>query len=167
MAVTDYTSYREVRTACGLTEHDISDAMLGDPMFDDELTIAMSEVTLPSEDPGPGSLAARFAEISSEAEGSRTDKEKLLLVLARLFALNVVASVVCRSISLTAAKLQSDGKTVNSRFSTDLALKLVRDSIYSALAKYKLAIEDINNSASTSYDLITVVKPTTDVVTNE
>lgn len=167
MAITDYTSYREVRTACGLTEHDISDVMLGDSLFSDELYVAMLDITLPDVDPGPGDLATRFDEISAIAENLRTDKEVHLLVLTRLFSTYLVASVVCKSISLSAAKLRSDGKTVDSRFSTDLALSLVRDSIFNSVVKYKRGIENINSSDPATYELITVVKPTTDVVTNE
>ena len=60
MDITFYTSYREIRTACGLTQHDISDAMLGDDMFSNELYVALSDVILPDTDPGPGSLIDRL-----------------------------------------------------------------------------------------------------------
>ena len=167
MVITDYTSYREVRTACGLTEHDVSDTMLSDNLFADALYLAMSEITLPDVDPGPGTIATRFAEISVKESPLQTDKEKLLVVLTRLFATYLVASELCKSISLSAAKLRSDGKTVDSRFSTDLAFSSVRAGVFSTLAKYKLAIENISDTAALSYGLITVVKPTTDVVTNQ
>lgn len=167
MAITDYTSYREVRTACGLTLHDISDDMLGDNLFSDSLYVSLNAVTLPDSDPGPGSLSSRFAEIVAKDEASRTDKEKLLLSLTRLFSTYTVASEVCTSLSLTAAKLRSDGKTVDSRFSTDLAFSSVKRAVAEKASFYRAAIENINDTVVKSYDLITVVKPEVDVVTNE
>lgn len=167
MAITDYTSYRQIRTVCGLTEHDISDEMLGDPVFEDGLYISMLDVVLPDTAPGPGTLPTRFAEISADSDDIRTDKEKLLLVLTRLFATYSVANDVCSSISLTAAKLRSDGKTVDSRFSTDLAITSVRKSVAEKLALYRSAIQNINDDVSVDYGLISVVKPSVDVVTNE
>lgn len=167
MEITDYTSYREVRTACGLTEHDISDAMLGDPLFSNELYLQLDEVELPETDPGPGNLIDRFAEIEAAVDITRTAKEKKLVILTKLLATYIVAGVVCKSISLTAAKSRSDGKTVDTRFSTDLALTLTPSSVYSAIAKYKRAIENINDTMVTDYSLLTVVSPETDVVTNE
>lgn len=167
MDVTYYTSYREVRTACGLTQHDISDDMLSDQMFENELYVALTSVTLPDEDPGPGTLIDRFAEINGTAEASRTDNEKLLLALTRLYSTYVLANLVCKSIPMLAAKMRTDGKTSDARFSTDLVIKSVQKNVLDKLASYKRQIENITGSDPITYRLFKVVPPATDVVTNE
>lgn len=167
MDITFYTSYREVRTACGLTSHDISDAMLGDKMFSSELYVALSGITLPDEAPGPGTLIDRYTEITVDDPSNRTDKENLLLALTNLFATYVLANLVCKSISMLAAKMRTDGKTSDARFSTDLVLTSIKENVVDKLASYKRQIENIAGTDPITYQFLTVVSPETDVVTNE
>ncbi len=131
---------------------------------EDALYLDLMSVDLPDEDPGPGDLITRFAEIDEEA-GS--DKEKLLMALTRLFATYVVANEIFAAGSMRTPKTITDSEASLTRFSAESTHELVAANIQKKLAGYRYRIVHINDTAIIDETpLLTLVGNGTDPVTN-
>jgi len=169
MAITDYTSYAEVRSACGLSTDDLPDETLALEMYSNVLDIKLGEVVLPDTPPGPGDLPTRFAEIKALPESSRSALEQKLYNLTRLYATYAVAVEVAVSLSMRAAKSISDSKTTLVRFSPESTYELVIDKLNDLLSAAKEGIENIADPGADisgySSEYLSVVSPERDIVT--
>ena len=165
MPITDYTSYDEVRSACGLSTDDLPDETLALEMYDNALDLRLGEVTLPDDPPGPGDLATRFAEIKALDESARTTLEQKLYNLTRLYATYAVAVEVATSLSMRAAKSISDSKTTLVRFSPESTYELVIDKLNDLMSTTRESIENIVDSSVDVSEYVVVVSPDTDPVT--
>jgi len=165
MDITDYTSYNEIRATCGLSVKELSDSELGMELYQNILSLALGEVTLPEVTPGPGPLDTRFLVIDNTAEGSRTTLEQKLYDLTRLFCTYTIALEAIGSLSIKAAKTISDSKATLTRFSPESTYKDVIERITDALRDIKSRIENIVDTDVDSITMSRVLKPTIDVVT--
>jgi len=165
MPITDYTSYDEVRSACGLSTDDLPDETLALEMYGNALDLRLGEVTLPDDPPGPGDLATRFAEIKALDESARTTLEQKLYNLTRLYATYAVAVEVATSLSMRAAKSISDSKTTLVRFSPESTYELVIDKLNDLMSTTRESIENIVDSSVDVSEYVVVVSPDTDPVT--
>jgi hypothetical protein len=165
MVITDYTSYDEIRSACGLSADDLPDATLSLEMYANTLAIRLGEVSLPSVPPGPGDLAARFIEIKTLDESVRTELEQKLYDFTRLYATYAVAVEVATSLSMRAPKSVSDSKSTLVRFSPESTYELVVEKLTGLLSSTKKLIENIAGSSTDVSDYFAVLSPDKDVVT--
>jgi len=165
MPITDYTSYDEVRSACGLSTDDLPDETLALEMYGNALDLRLGEVTLPDDPPGPGDLATRFVEIKALDESARTTLEQKLYNLTRLYATYAVAVEVATSLSMRAAKSISDSKTTIVRFSPESTYELVIDKLNDLMSTTRESIENIVDSSVDVSEYVVVVSPDTDPVT--
>jgi len=165
MAIVDYTSYDEVRTTCGVSEKELPDAELALEIYDNVLGLALAEVTLPTEEPGPGPLDTRYIAIKAIPVGTRTAIQQKLYNLTRMFATYTVAFEVATSLSLKAPKSIGDGKATLVRFSPEATFQDVIEAITKKLDEVRYRIENINASAVVSLPLMAAVKPAIDPVT--
>lgn len=165
MPITDYTSYDEVRSACGLSTDDLPDETLALEMYDNALDLRLGDVTLPDDPPGPGDLATRFAEIKALDESARTTLEQKLYNLTRLYATYAVAVEVATSLSMRAAKSISDSKTTLVRFSPESTYEIVIDKLNDLMSTTRESIENIVDSSVDVSEYVVVVSPDTDPVT--
>lgn len=167
MAITDYTSYAEVRSACGLSIKELPDTVLALDMFDNALYLELQGVTLPDEAPGPGPLDTCFAAIDAMDEEDRTTSQKKLFALTRLFSTYVVAYRVMMSGMTRTPKTISDSKASLTRFSSEATIKDTKAEILLQIQTNRAAIEDINETTiEDPLNLLYVVEPDTDVVTD-
>lgn len=166
MNITDYTSYNEIRATTGLSSDEVPDTELAMEIYANTLELALNDVDLTDDAPGPGPLTTRFITIAAIAEGSRTTLEQQLYNLTRLFSTYSVALEVVVSLSMKAPKTQTDSKASLVRFSPESAYKDVIARIERLVGDIKTKIEDIGESTTTvDIPLLTVVEPATDVVT--
>jgi len=163
MAITTYTSYAEVRTTLGVSEKELPDTELALEIYDNVLGLALAEITIPTEEPGPGPLDTRYIAIKAMTE--RTALQQKLYNLTRMFATYTVSMEVATSLSMKAPKSIADGKASLVRFSPEATFQDVIEAITKKLDEVRYRIENINASAITAMPFMTTVKPAVDPVT--
>jgi hypothetical protein len=163
MSIVDYTSYAEIRTTCGVSEKELPDTELALEIYNNVLDLALAEVILPAEEPGPGPLDTRYLAIKARV---RTPLQKKLYNLTRMFATYTVSLEVCTSLSMKAPKSIGDGKASLVRFSPEATFQDVIVAITKKLDEVRYRIENINAPAVASLPTMLVVKPARDPVTN-
>ena len=167
MQITDYMTYQEVRTVCGLSSDELSDTELAAPIYVNSLSLAMASVELPDEEPGPGPLKTRFDAIKLIEEASRTAAQQKLYDLARIYFVYAVARETCMSLAAKMPKSVSDGKVSITRFSPESVYRDVVQALSDRLNSLKTSIERINESTSFVQSFMKVASPSIDVVTDE
>lgn len=165
MDITDYTSYNAIRYTIGLSYDELPDATLADEIYQNVLSLATLEVTLPSV-LGAGTFSVIFAAITAIAEASRTVPQQKFYDLARLFATYVVADEVCTSLSMS-IKMIGDSKSSITRFSPEAAFKDTVKAIKEKLLSIKAQIEGIGSTTVTSLPYSYVIVPDIDPITGE
>lgn len=165
MDITDYTSYNEVRTTVGLSVDELPDTVLAEEIYANALELALGDIDLPDEAPGPGPLSTRYPEIKTIDKTLRTTKEQKLYNLSRMFSTYAVALEVVVSLSMRAPKTVSDSKASLVRFSPEATYTIVIDEIKGKLDDLKSKLENINETAVTSLSYMRVVEPAVDPVT--
>lgn len=108
MALSDYTTFADVRAALSVSDDELEDATLGLALFEDNLLVELSDIH--------ADLTTQFATVSAIAEASQTAAQKHFLRVTRLFSTYSVANQVCTSLGLLAPKDIGDGKALSSRF---------------------------------------------------
>lgn len=129
MALTAYCELDEVRAALGVSDIEISDAVLNLPVYEIGLVRELNRVST--------SLPVAFSTILSVAEASRTDTEQALFDATHLFCVYACARQVGVSLGSMVPKDVSDGKASMARYS-DSPYKDVLDrvdTIYSSVRK--------------------------------
>ncbi len=166
MLITDYTSYNEIRSTIGLSTSELPDTKLVEEIYANSLELALGDVTLPDEAPGPGPLATKFVTIAAIAEATRTTGEQKLYNLTRMFSTYSVALEAAVSLSMKAPKTVSDSKASLVRFSPESTYLIVIEEIKGKLDDLKQKIENINVTTVTTLSYMAVASPDTDVVTD-
>ena len=166
IAVTDYTSYAEIRAALGVSSYELPDATLALPMYAQYLQLRLRETTGTFSET-TGSLIDIFEAL--DAEGFPTDAEEDFFLLIKQFATYTVAEACLSGLSLLAMKTESDGKTTQTRFSAEATFKDVAMNVRQTLNSLAAQIEQaLTGAASTaSLPMLNRVPPAIDVVTNE
>lgn len=165
MDINTYTSYNEVRTTVGLSIKELTDVILAEEIYANALELALGDVDLPDEAPGPGPLATRYVEVEAIDEATRTVKEQKLYNLTRMFSTYAVALEVVVSLSMRAPKTISDSKSSLVRFSPEATYIIVIDEIKGKLDDLKSKLENINETTVTSLSYMRKVEPDFDPVT--
>lgn len=117
VAVSDYTSYGEIRAALGISSEEADDETLGLPMYGDHLGGEFSD--LEDDLKLIVEVATTFATIQSISPGSRTALQKRALSTISLFSTYAVARHLGTSLPMMAPKEIGDGKALMSRFTND------------------------------------------------
>ena len=131
MALTDYTSFDEVRSALGVDSDELQDTTLSLPRFETELGIALELVSV--------TLQSDFILISAIDVGTRTALEKSVYDRTRLFSAFSVASSCLSGLPLFTMKGESDNKADYTRFSGNLH-EQVSENVMGALDSYRAAL---------------------------
>ncbi len=115
LAITDYTSFDEVRAALGVSDEEVSDTTLGLPMYgnhlEGEMQALADDLSL-TED-----ITDTVSIIGAIAPASRTKQQKRVLSNVALFATYAVARHLGTSLAMMAPKAITDGKAGFTRFS--------------------------------------------------
>lgn len=125
MSLTQYCEFDEVRSALGVNEIELKDAVLSLPVYEMGLLRELNRVSL--------SLAAAFLSVSNLI--TRTAPEQALYEAAHLFAVYAVARQVGVGLPNFAAKDVGDGKATVSRFAGEPFTKVLDgiEAYYQAL----------------------------------
>jgi hypothetical protein len=165
MDITDYTTYDEVRSVCGLSTDELTDTELALTIYANVLDLAMADVTLPTAEPGPGPLTTRFIALNIIAETARTTAQQKLFNLTRVFCTCTVALQAVMALSMRAPKTISDSKASLVRFSPESVYKDVIDRLEKTVGEAKGKMENIATTTLDVLPLLTVVEPSTDAIT--
>ena len=160
-ALTDYTSYAEVRAVLGVSEEELSDATLSLSLYAESAQIEMEEIS--------STLPADFAVVSAITEAERTSIESKFFAAVGLFTAYAVAAQLGSSLPLFAPKSLTDGKAgfsrdANAPFKETLkgvktSYERFRSLLASRYETYKGA-----SIAPTVLQFLSVISPSTDPV---
>lgn len=161
IAVTDYTSYAEIRAVLGVDALELSDTTLGLQTYATALYRALVSIT-----DGDGDSLITLYDVINPLD--MTDAEELLYYTIKEYATYIVASSCCSGISMFALRSDSDGTATQSRFASDTTFK---DVVKAIQDKVGLLASTLNYMlfSTTEYAIpgLTVVTPAIDRVTDE
>lgn len=144
MALSPFTTYADVRAACGVTEEEVPDSVLGLQLY--ELTLRRDLRAVSS------TLVTDF---SVWAADGATDAQRAAASSASLFATYSVARTLSVGLPLAAPKDIGDGKATLARFADApyrAVIERVQAEYEKALSELRSAIEALSGSAtSVSY----------------
>lgn len=161
-ALTDYTSYEEVRAVLGVAIDEIDDATLGLGVYSLNLLAELEEIA--------DALPEDFAVVDQLDGAARTENQRKFWNASRLFAPYAVGKQLATSLPLFSPKSITDGKSGFTRFS-DSPFKT---GIESCLKQYSAnrqrlveAYAAFKNTSSTlsARPYLTISSPTTNPVT--
>lgn len=110
MAVTDYTTFDDVRAALGVSAEELDDATLSLDLYTHSLALEMSGIS--------AELPAAYATVLDKAESARSAVELQFFSAVKAFAPYAVAKQLASSLPLFAPKTITDGKATVTRDSS-------------------------------------------------
>lgn len=162
MALTDYTTYDEIRASLGVSSDEIEDTTLGLAMYSDYLDLELDDID--------SDIASQFTTVKAIAEGSRTAAEARFYKATTLFAVYAVARQLTVSLPLFSPKDISDGKATLGRYADSPyreTIKRVKDEYEKFRVRLKDTFDALNATTTTpvTRSYMGVSSPDTDVVT--
>lgn len=145
MSLTAYCDFSEVRSALGVNDIELSDGVLGLPVYEMGLIRELNRLST--------SLNAAFLAIYEKVPASRTPDEAELHDSVRLFSVYAAAKQVGVSLANFAPKDVGDGKATISRYAGEPFEKVLAriDDYYSALrGELRTLYETFSSSSSTT-----------------
>lgn len=109
MALTDYTTYNDIRAVLGVSDEELEDTTLALEVYSVNLSKEMRGVH--------AQTVTQYTTISGKVVGDRTAAEQQFYEQCRLFAVYAVAKQCLSSLPLFSPKDISDNKAAMSRFS--------------------------------------------------
>jgi hypothetical protein len=139
MALTEFTSYDEVRSALGVSIDEIGDAELALPLYELGLKVDLKSIS--------NALITSYTTAKATPPGQRTGEEEDLVSAVHLFATYSVARQLTTSLPLFSPKEIGDNKALMVRYSTDPYKEVIKrinerydqyrtyvDTVYAAFA---------------------------------
>lgn len=148
MALTAYCEPDEVRAALGVSDLELSDAVLNLPVYEIGLVRELNKVSV--------SLPVAFSVVSAIAEEARTDVAQALMDATRLFSVYAAARQVGVSLGIMAPKDVGDGKASLARFSDSP----YRDTLARVETMYVATRASLLDALNTYAGTTTGTKPT-------
>ena len=160
MAVTDFTSYNDIRAALGVSADEIEDTTLSLPLYEYDLTSELEAVSL--------GLITDFKALTGDP---LTEPERRLKESVILFATYSVAAHLTVSLPLFSPKEIGDGKAHITRYATNPYRDTI-DAVNAKLESHKARVVavyaafKVTTAAPTTFrTYITAVAPGSDPVT--
>jgi len=166
MAITDYTTYDDIRAVLGVEDDELTDATIGLSIYENTLSLALtatSGVLSPSTE--TRNLAEQHEYISNLV--SPTDDETKMLLTIVNYACCVVAAALSSSLPMLAPKIQSDGKSTLTRFASEETYKSAQRGVWEMIAKIKGDFIELFGGTVEVSTPLSVVTPDEDLVTGE
>lgn len=160
MALTDYTSYAEIRAAVGVASLEITDKVLGLPLYERLLQFELRDI----------STTIEAAYLALGAEGDLTDPELNFYSAMQVFAAYSVAYRLTDTLEMSAPQKIQDSKTALTRKVDydDVRLNVAR-GLSQALTRLVAAYNEIEPTVEptvATFDAMTGVGLGTDPVTD-
>jgi len=155
--INSYTTYDNVRALLGVNEYELPDSALESPSYAFKLNRALAAVkgTL-APDTEERDLAGHYKYLVGLA--SRTDDQNNLYWLIGTYSAYVTAHEAGVSLSMYAKKTESDGKSLNTRFSAESTFKSVLERIEQEKMSLLTAIKETLGVSSGTGGVLTMLK---------
>lgn len=160
MALTDFTSFDDIRAALGVSSEEIEDTTLSLPLYEYNLKSELEEVGI--------TLITDFQALVGDP---LTDTEQRLRETVMVFSTYAVAVQLCTSLPLFSPKEISDGKAHITRYAQD-PYKATIEAVKAAYERAKMrlvaayAALNVTTAPATVFrSYVTVVASSTDPVT--
>ena len=148
VALTDYTTYADIRAVLGVSDDELEDGTLALDLYSDYLTMELEDIHL--------DLPTEFTTVSAISEGSRTAAQQRFFQATKLFAPYAVANQLGSSLPMFGPKDISDGKATVGRFA-DSPYRTTLDRVKKDYDRLKLRLGEVY-AALTSSSRTTVVR---------
>ena len=144
MSLTTYCEFGEVRSALGVNDIELSDVVLGLPVYEMGLIRELNRLST--------SLNAAFSAIHPKIPADRTTAEAELHDAVRLFSVYAAAKQVGVSLANFAPKDVGDGKATISRYSGEPFEKVLAgiDDYYNVLRTELRGVYEVFSSSATT-----------------
>lgn len=169
MALTDFTTFEDIRAALGVSSDELEDDTLNLSLYEFNLKDDLTEV---GEEAVPNSdLITDFRTADAKSPGTRTAAETRLVEATRLFSTYVVARQCTSALPLFSPKEQSDGKASLVRYASNpyehtvREVKALYDKYRGRLITAYTKLKSVTSPTLTARSYFSVVSPTTDPVT--
>jgi hypothetical protein len=130
MALTDYTSYAEIRAVLGVSDEEVTDTTLGLQLYADQLGLHLDDIS--------STLASDFVDVSALLTPTATQQK--FLKVCRLFSTYAVSKDLLASLPLFAPRRITDGKAEVERY-VDV-FEDVKDGVLSGYITMRKRLED-------------------------
>jgi hypothetical protein len=162
MALTDYTSYDEVRAVLGVSVDEIDDVTLGLGVYSLNLLAELEDIA--------DALPEDYAIVLAVDGGSRTEKQRKLYNAVQLFAPYAAGKQLASSLPIFSPKAITDGKSGFTRYSDSPYKQSIAECLKQYSANRQRLIDAYASFKDTSAALsprpyLTVSVPTTNPVT--
>lgn len=164
MAVTDYTTYEDVRALLGVSDTELPDNVLALQVYDIGLRGELYDIS--------PSCVSSYGTVSDKQPDTRTIAEQWFYDSMRIFAAYAVAKQLTTSLPMFGPKDISDGKATVSRFS-DSPYRSVVTAVSKAYdqmrARLERALAALNSTTATNTSrvFLAISSPSFDPVTGE
>lgn len=148
MALTDYTTFDEVRALLGVSDEEIGDETLALPIWSTKLDFALEEIS--------ETLQETLENISSTPEANRTAAQKKLLKVGNLYAAYSVASDLLVSLPMFGFERVTDGKAEIQRFDR---WEDLRNGVAAGLQAMKVKLRLALATVDSAYNLPATIVP--------
>ena len=111
MALTDYTTFNDIRAVLGVTTDDLEDSTLSLDVYVFDLEAELDDL-----EPSPH---AAYKELREQDPDTMSDNERRFFQAVRLFSTYSVGKQLLTSLPMFAPKEHSDGKSSMTRFALD------------------------------------------------
>lgn len=137
MALTDYTTYDQIRAVFSVTDAELEDTTLAQPLYETQL---MEQFRLVGED-----VEQKFLDLQGVMVSNMTYKEKRFYRLVGVFSTYAVCMELLQSLELLAVKSEQDARAQYERFGPhfDRIAESVKAGFLTAQARLTEAYNDI------------------------
>lgn len=153
-------SYDDVRTACGLSEQELSDSSLALVTYRHSLGLKLADV---SGIYGDASEDQTLQEIFDD--DLATDDPMYAAI--QLYSIYCTAATVLTTVGLRGYKTITDGKSSLTRFSAEATFQDVQKAVYQNITTLLGTIADLLEDSEEAISYLSVVSPDVDLVLGE
>lgn len=166
MALTDFTTYDDIRAALGVSSEEIEDATLSLALYEYGLISDLEDIE------PTGALRSEFATVAAIDPGDRTDVQSRFYQAMVMFSTYAVAKHLTTALPLFSPQDHTDGKAGFSRYASS-PYKDTINEVKAQFERYKQRVEAAyaavtstsNASATVNRVLFAKSTPSTNVIT--
>ena len=137
MALTDYTTYDDIRAALGVSDEEIDDGVLALSLYEQNLVAELEDISL--------DIISDYKD--AKADNARDEDTERFYQTTRLFSTYRVALHLTSSLPLFSPKDIADGKATMSRYA-DSPYKMVIEQVKQLADRYRKRLTSVYESYS-------------------
>lgn len=157
--ITQFTTYAEIRSLLGVSDEEVQDSDLAQPIWSSLLEDKLSEIS--------DNIVTLRASIAATPEADRTAAQKKFFAVSGLYAAYVVAQNLLIALPMFGFKQLTDGKAEVQRFDRWADLKAgVEQGVNAMRVKLRLALSAVDSSYTAPTPVTRVIMSRTGIATD-